>query len=64
DGMRQRIAERFDLEGITTQVLDIPDSYAYRDAELIELIKEAYDWVKIPDSYESFHQGSVSAARW
>ena len=44
DGMRQRIAERFDLEGITTQVLDIPDSYAYRDAELIELIKESYEY--------------------
>jgi predicted protein tyrosine phosphatase len=54
DGMRQRIAERFDLDGIETQVLDIPDSYAYRDDELIELIKESYMFDLVKEAMDKF----------
>ncbi len=43
DWMKADIGKRFDLNGTDTQVLNIPDHFYYRDDELIELIKEAYD---------------------
>jgi predicted protein tyrosine phosphatase len=40
--MRDEVAQEFDIRGKDKQVLDIPDRYAYRDPELIELIKQRY----------------------
>jgi len=40
--MRDEAGRKFDLKGKDKQVLDISDSYQYRDPELIELIKQRY----------------------